>query len=306
MRVSEGGIRPTAPRCGRVDAVVSPSEIWERVKPWLERAEHSEFLFGWLVWPVIGGVIGGAWAWWNSAPGYVRYLAGLAAFVLSLGAVNFVLLLKDRRERRAALDALPAGAARRAGAQFQAESIKPRHVIGSCILISVITSIFWYTIQTFNYDMMITKNTYLYVIPRVLRVRSPAYPKVGIDISYGNAGYIYPIVGLLYQHRFEYPAKQLSKGDEDIVMREVIAGLDRPNINGSEMYARDSKWVTLEDDRLGDNQWQEFVDGKRLIYLFVAYTYYVHGTIKITEFCMWLYKGFPAHECHDHNKTIEE
>lgn len=284
--------------------------LWRRIKPWLEAAEHSSFIFGPLVWtwlaPIVAAIIAVAWAWWNRAPGYVRYLAGLAAFVLVLAAVNFGLLIMERLRRRALIASLPVGAARRALAQTSSESIGPRHIIATCVVISIITSVFWYTLQTIHDQSLLIESTYLQPTPAALRPRSPAYLKVGIDVIFENAGAAYPLVGLIHQHRFEYPLTQLKKSDEDIVMREVLAGLDKPNPNGSEMPPKDKRWGTFEDDKLGNDQWQEFVDGKRLIYLFVGFTYYVRGTLKTTELCMWIYKNFPAHECHDHNKTVSE
>jgi len=286
------------------------ARIWGRIKPWLERLEHSDFLFGWLAWkwltPMIGGVIIAALAWWNHAPAYVRGLAGLAAFVLILGTINLALQIQDRSARRAALAALPPGAARRAMAQAAPDVIKLTQLIGACVFISIITSIFWYTLQIIHYESIDVKNAYLDVVPVQLRSRSPNYLKVGVDVYFQNASQTYPMVGLLHQHRFEYPPKQLNKSDEDIVMREVLAGLDKPVNTGSEMRPHGGRWGTFEDDRLGDAQWQEFIDGKRLIYLILGFTYFVGDTVKVTESCMWLMKGFPAHECHDHNKTIAE
>jgi hypothetical protein len=102
--------------------------LWQRIKPWVERAEHAELIFGktgfgaflWKwIYPVVAittAAIVWLWAWWDQAPGYWRFVAALIALLSALALVYFFLMTLDWfRARRLPRNEIPKG--RKAAAQ---------------------------------------------------------------------------------------------------------------------------------------------------------------------------------------------
>src|ERR1700730_12249038 len=81
--------------------------LWQRIKPWVERAEHAELIFGktgfgaflWKwIYPVVATITAAIvwlWAWWDKAPGYWRFVAALIALLSALALVYLFLKTLD-------------------------------------------------------------------------------------------------------------------------------------------------------------------------------------------------------------------
>jgi hypothetical protein len=144
----------------------------------------------------------------------------------------------------------------------------------------------------------------LLIVPGSVKTRSPnGHPRFAVDLHNTNVGNI-NISSPAHDQNFEYPHGLLSKDDEDYHFRRLDAGLPDPTEGGSVIFphAR-AGFVTVEDSKFTTEQWNDFLNDKIRIYIFVEYKYLVDGHIKITECCMFYQNSdFPtAHMCIGHN-----
>jgi hypothetical protein len=125
---------------------------FRRIGPWLERAEHADFVFGKLAWtwvaPMIGTFMALALAWWGSAPPYLRFLASIAALMLMLAVVDLVLSIRERLARRASITEVPEDADRILAVED--DGYRRSRTVALVMVSSVIMAAFLFILQTVN------------------------------------------------------------------------------------------------------------------------------------------------------------
>lgn len=290
--------------------------IWTRLEPWLARVEHLDFLIGkistaaWLIKliivPMTAGFIALLLGIVDKTPKALLFLVVMAALVLGLAIVliwkmltapSEVIAQKTRLARR-----------NKTGGKAQKQVIAaaaPSIGIFGLLFTAVVTATILIVGYRYMTDHDAVERTVLSVHPAGVLFPGGKIPAFGMNILWLNKGTLSVDNGLIH-YTFEFPNRVLTY-DEESRYSDEISTFSPTEFAINELQGGESSWRSFFDYKNEMQNWQDVLDGKMVVYLFMTFQYYVEGNKKLTEFCLYLNQDYPAvHNCVHSNKTIDE
>lgn len=282
---------------------------WARFKPWLERAEHLDFVVGklstvaWIIKlagvPLSAGVIALLLGIVDRTPKALIFLFVLGAVVLALAMILLWKAVTAPTERPKQKTPITKG---RKGIK-KPEPQSPRPVgISGMLFTSVVTCTILIVGYKYINEHASIDRTQLAVHPAGVLLVGGKIPAFGMNVLWTNKGPLSIENGNVHYH-FDFVTQMLTPAEESGYFQEISA-FNPIEIIPNELASGKSAWRSFFSDRKDIQDLQAVMDGKMIIYLFMTLQYFVDGNKKLTEFCIFLAKDYPAiHNCFDHNRT---